>query len=220
MGYGDEEDREREGMSRCGRGRKLKRRRRRRRAEVRPHRMSALTTDEPAQDAPPAIDTQQLQQLQHAGQDIPQPLQPPQSGEAARKRPCPPSSLSVLTIPQPRRPPSDEPAPLVTPVRPGAAKFCPARYATARRRRSARIRSPPPRAASNGVSAPLVPIPTPMPRTTRPMHQPPSRPSPHRPCTPPSRVLPIFHSNITTTTTAPLPALLHPLSGRTSDHAI
>lgn len=101
-----EEDREREGMSRCGRGRELKRRRRRR-AGFGPSasRMSALTTDEPAQDAPAAIDTQQLQQLQHGGQDIPQPLQPPQSGEAARKRPCPPCSLSVLTIPQPRRPP-------------------------------------------------------------------------------------------------------------------
>jgi hypothetical protein len=59
--------------------------------------MSALTTDEPAQDAPPAIDTQQLQQLQHGAQDIPQPLQPP-PGEAARKRPFPPFPLSVLTL--------------------------------------------------------------------------------------------------------------------------
>ncbi|KAK2461529.1 hypothetical protein APHAL10511_005992 [Amanita phalloides] len=34
--------------------------------------MSALTTDEPAQDAPPAIDTQQLQPLPHPPQDIQQ----------------------------------------------------------------------------------------------------------------------------------------------------
>ncbi|KAF8347069.1 hypothetical protein F5887DRAFT_959152 [Amanita rubescens] len=51
--------------------------------------MSALTTDEPAQDAPPAIDTQQLQQLQHAAQDIQQPLQPPQPADAARKPKAP-----------------------------------------------------------------------------------------------------------------------------------
>ncbi|KIL71649.1 hypothetical protein M378DRAFT_1020726 [Amanita muscaria Koide BX008] len=49
--------------------------------------MSALTTDEPAQDAPPSIDTQQLQQLQHSQQDI-QP-QPPQSTDSGRKPKAP-----------------------------------------------------------------------------------------------------------------------------------
>ncbi|KAF8665371.1 hypothetical protein AX16_000390 [Volvariella volvacea WC 439] len=55
--------------------------------------MSALTTDEPAQDAPPSIDTQQLQlQQQHPQQDVNvQPLSapPPPPPEPGRKPKAP-----------------------------------------------------------------------------------------------------------------------------------
>ena len=80
--------------------------------------MSAIPTDEPAQDAPPSIDTQHLQQQLH--QEVQQP-------EPTRKRK--PYSVLLfcllsLILFQPKHRPYGGPALLVTLVKQDAARSC------------------------------------------------------------------------------------------------